>query len=88
MAPVTLGTGQRAFAPGSVTTVFAPSDDHEGSPGVSFAVADDITATVAPPVSVGVSGTDTAIAENVTFGDATKYVLVPVAPTSAQSRNF
>ena len=39
---------QRAFAPGSVTTVFAPSDD-EGSLGVSFAVADGVTATVAPP---------------------------------------
>jgi pantoate kinase len=38
----------RAFAPGSVTTVFAPSDDHEGSLGVSLAVDDGVTAAVAP----------------------------------------
>lgn len=37
-----------AYAPGSVTTVFAPREDGEGSFGVSFAVADGVRATVEP----------------------------------------
>ncbi|MDS0299951.1 GHMP kinase [Halogeometricum sp. S1BR25-6] len=37
-----------AYAPGSVTTVFAPREDGEGSYGVSFAVADGVRATVDP----------------------------------------
>ncbi|MFC5970976.1 GHMP kinase [Halomarina salina] len=49
--------GQRAFSPGSVTTVFAPSDDHDGSLGVSFAVADGVTATVESTDEHGSSGT-------------------------------
>ncbi|SFR49945.1 GHMP family kinase ATP-binding protein [Halogeometricum limi] len=37
-----------AYAPGSVTTVFAPRDDGEGSFGVSFTVEDGVGATVEP----------------------------------------
>lgn len=44
-----------AWAPGSVTTVFVPRSDPEGSLGVSFAVADGVRATVEPATSIEIT---------------------------------
>jgi pantoate kinase len=44
-----------AFAPGSVTTVFVPSTGEEGSLGVSFAIEDGVTTTVAPADSTAIA---------------------------------
>ena len=51
-----------AFAPGSVTTVFAPRDG-AASLGVSFATADGVTATVspAPTTTVVLDGAETTV---------------------------
>jgi pantoate kinase len=43
-----------AYAPGSVTTVFAPREDGEGSYGVSFAVEDGVRAAVEPAAETSV----------------------------------
>jgi pantoate kinase len=46
----------RAYAPGSVTTVFAPAEDPEGgSLGVSFATADGVRAEVTPAAATSVT---------------------------------
>ncbi|MFC6836765.1 GHMP family kinase ATP-binding protein [Halomarina ordinaria] len=53
----------RAFAPGSVTTVFVPATDPDGgSLGVSVAVADGVAATVRPAneTTVSLDGRETA----------------------------
>jgi len=51
-----------AFAPGSVTTVFAPQEEG-ASLGVSFATADGVTATVTPATSTTVvlDGAETSV---------------------------
>ena len=52
-----------AFAPGSVTTLFVPQDE-DASLGVSFAVADGVTATVEPSdaTAVHLDGAPTEVA--------------------------
>jgi pantoate kinase len=51
-----------AHAPGSVTVVFAPTADGDGSYGISFTTADGVTARVAPAAETEISlnGTETA----------------------------
>jgi pantoate kinase len=44
-----------AWSPGSVTTVFVPRADAEGSLGVSFAVADGVTATLEPATATEIT---------------------------------
>jgi pantoate kinase len=53
----------QAFAPGSVTAVFAPLADGGGSRGVSVATADGVRATVteAPETTVTLGGTRTEV---------------------------
>jgi pantoate kinase len=60
----------KAYAPGSVTTIFAPpAEPQGGSLGVSFAIEDGVEATVEPSSSSG-SGSDSTISldnEQTTF---------------------
>lgn len=49
----------RAFAPGSVTAIFAPADDPDESLGASFAIADGIVADVTPATEAHVTVGDT-----------------------------
>lgn len=44
-----------AHAPGSVTVVFTPTEDGEGSRGISFATADGVTARVQPATETQIS---------------------------------